>query len=155
MRLPWMNMGIKPTFVMAQLWEGEISERTISRALQKIGLTRKKKPMGIVNAPDAKRSEFLNQLGDPLIAPPGICRWVRYGWAGWLWVRMVGYGGTILLDSNPVAAKVALIWLQATLDGQLIAPFTVEGACNRSVFEIWLETCAMPVLQPGEWGKSG
>ena len=28
---------------MAQLWEGEISERTISRALKKIGFTRKKR----------------------------------------------------------------------------------------------------------------
>lgn len=36
-------------------------------------------------------------------------------------------------------------------NGQLIAPFTVEGACNRSIFEIWLETCLIPVLQPGEW----
>lgn len=36
-------------------------------------------------------------------------------------------------------------------DGQLIAPFTVEGACNRTVFETWLETCLIPVLHPGEW----
>ena len=36
-------------------------------------------------------------------------------------------------------------------NGQLIAPFTVEGACNRTVFEIWLESCLIPVLQPGEW----
>jgi len=36
-------------------------------------------------------------------------------------------------------------------DGQLIAPFTVEGACNRSVFETWLETCLIPLLKPGEW----
>lgn len=36
-------------------------------------------------------------------------------------------------------------------NGQLIAPFTVEGNCNRSVFEIWLETGLVPVLQPGEW----
>lgn len=35
-------------------------------------------------------------------------------------------------------------------DGELIAPFTVEGACNRSVFETWLETCLSPVLRPGE-----
>jgi DDE superfamily endonuclease len=32
----------------------------------------------------------------------------------------------------------------------LMAPFTVEGACNRSVFEIWLESCLLPVLQPGQ-----
>jgi len=36
-------------------------------------------------------------------------------------------------------------------DGQLIAPFTIEGSCDRSVFETWLETCLIPVLQPGEW----
>lgn len=34
---------------MAQLWEGDISSRTISRALQKVGLTRKKRHMGIAN----------------------------------------------------------------------------------------------------------
>lgn len=36
-------------------------------------------------------------------------------------------------------------------DGQLIAPFTVEGACNRTVFETWLTTCLIPNLRPGEW----
>jgi transposase len=43
--------------------------------------------------------------------------------------------------------------------GKLIAPFTVvraaspigEGACNRTVFETWLENCLIPVLSPGEW----
>jgi transposase len=34
--------------------------------------------------------------------------------------------------------------------GQLMAPFTVEGACNRAVFEIWLETCLIPMLKPGQ-----
>ncbi len=34
---------------MAQLWEAEISSRTISRALQTLGLTRKKRHMGIAN----------------------------------------------------------------------------------------------------------
>ena len=24
-------------------------------------------------------------------------------------------------------------------DGKLIAPFTIKGACNRNVFEIWLK----------------
>lgn len=33
---------------------------------------------------------------------------------------------------------------------QLIAPFTVEGACNRTVFETWIETCLLKVLQPGQ-----
>ena len=35
-------------------------------------------------------------------------------------------------------------------DGHLIAPFTIEGSCNRLVFETWLETCLIPTLQPGQ-----
>ena len=35
---------------MANLWPGAISQRTISRGLQKIGFTRKKKPRAIRNA---------------------------------------------------------------------------------------------------------
>ena len=37
--------GDKTQAEMAELWEGEISARTISRALQKIGFTRKKRRM--------------------------------------------------------------------------------------------------------------
>jgi len=33
---------------------------------------------------------------------------------------------------------------------QLMAPFTIEGACNRTVFEIWLERCLIPLLKPGQ-----
>jgi hypothetical protein len=36
-------------------------------------------------------------------------------------------------------------------DSQLIAPFTVEGSCNRTVFETWLVNCLIPVLHPGDW----
>ncbi len=39
--------GDKTQVEMANLWSGGISERTISRALKKIGFTRKKKLMGI------------------------------------------------------------------------------------------------------------
>lgn len=42
--------GDKTQEEMAQLWEGDISSRTISRALKKIGFTRKKRPMGTKNA---------------------------------------------------------------------------------------------------------
>jgi len=41
--------GDKTQKEMAQLWEGEISSRTIARALKKIGFTRKKKPMVTAN----------------------------------------------------------------------------------------------------------
>ena len=33
---------------------------------------------------------------------------------------------------------------------QLMAPFTVEGACNRVVFETWIENCLVPALKPGQ-----
>ena len=42
--------GDKTQEQMAQLWDGEISSRTISRALRKIGFTRKKKLMVTKNA---------------------------------------------------------------------------------------------------------
>lgn len=41
--------GDKTQSEMAQVWDAEISQRTISRALQKIGHTRKKKPTGTAN----------------------------------------------------------------------------------------------------------
>lgn len=44
------NHSDKTQEEMAELWECKISSRTISRALQKIGFTRKKKPMAIRNA---------------------------------------------------------------------------------------------------------
>jgi transposase len=41
--------GGKTQEQMAQLWEEQISTRTISRALHKLGLSRKKRPMAIEN----------------------------------------------------------------------------------------------------------
>jgi transposase len=51
--------GDKTQAEMAELWEEEISARTISRALQKIGFTRKKRPMvtGSGTKPNVKRLE--------------------------------------------------------------------------------------------------
>ena len=40
--------------------------------------------------------------------------------------------------------------IAALCNQQVVAPFTVEGSCNRSVFEIWLETCLIPLLQPAQ-----
>lgn len=41
--------GDKTQAEMADLWEGDIGARTISRGLHKIGFTRKKRPMATVN----------------------------------------------------------------------------------------------------------
>jgi transposase len=40
--------------------------------------------------------------------------------------------------------------IAALCNQNIIAPFTVEGACNRTVFETWLETFLVPVLTTGQ-----
>ena len=40
--------------------------------------------------------------------------------------------------------------IAALCNHNLIAPFTVEGACNRTVFETWLENCLLPLLEAGQ-----
>ncbi len=40
--------------------------------------------------------------------------------------------------------------IAALCNHQLLAPFTIEGACNRQVFETWIETCLLPELKPGQ-----
>ncbi|MBD2390143.1 transposase [Aphanizomenon flos-aquae FACHB-1416] len=52
------------------------------------------------------------------------------------------------LKSSKKQGRVNII--AAYSNGKLFAPFTVEGACNRSVFETWLETCLLPSLKPGQ-----
>jgi transposase len=42
--------GDKTQVEMAKLWKEQISDRTISRALKKIGFTRKKRPMATTSA---------------------------------------------------------------------------------------------------------
>ena len=46
---------------MAELWPEEISDRTISRALEKIGFTRKKKLMVIEKEMKLKDKHFLKK----------------------------------------------------------------------------------------------
>jgi transposase len=52
------------------------------------------------------------------------------------------------LKSGTRAGRVNM--MAAYCQRQLMAPFTVEGSCNRVVFELWLETCLIPVLKPGQ-----
>ena len=40
--------------------------------------------------------------------------------------------------------------IAALCNQHLLAPFTVEGSCNRSVFETWLESCLIPALGSGQ-----
>lgn len=52
--------GEKTQAQMAEVWGNGISERTISRALKKIGLTCKKRPMAIKNKMNSSAKTFLN-----------------------------------------------------------------------------------------------
>jgi hypothetical protein len=52
------------------------------------------------------------------------------------------------LKSGRRSGRVNMI--AALCDQSLIASFTVEGACNRTVFEAWLETCLLPTLVIGQ-----
>jgi transposase len=52
------------------------------------------------------------------------------------------------LKSGSRKGRVNMI---ATLCNQkLSASFTIEGYCNRTVFEMWLETCLVPTLITGQ-----
>lgn len=41
-------------------------------------------------------------------------------------------------------------WIAALKLGNLFAPMTFAGSCNRDLFELWLEECLVPQLQPGD-----
>ena len=41
--------------------------------------------------------------------------------------------------------------IAAYCNHQLMSPFTIVGACNRTVFETWIETCLIGSLKPGQW----
>lgn len=52
------------------------------------------------------------------------------------------------LKSGKRSIRVSII--SGLNQGKLIAPLTLEGACNRSVFEQWLAEKLLPVLKPGQ-----
>ena len=110
----------------------------------------KKKTYGYRERDEAKRAAFLAQLVDPkashlvYVDESGMDERDDYGY-GWSPAGERLYG----LKAGRRQGRVNMI--AGYRAGQLIAPFTVEGACNRTVFEIWLETCLIPVRKPGDW----
>ncbi len=41
-------------------------------------------------------------------------------------------------------------WIAALRQGNLFAPMTFSGSCNRDLFEMWLQECLLPQLQSGD-----
>ncbi len=58
--------------------------------------------------------------------------------------------GSVFMHLNRSRREGRVNMIAALCNQNLIAPFTVEGACNRTVFETWLETCLVPVLEAGQ-----
>lgn len=142
--------GDKTQAEMAQLWEGDISARTIARGFKRIGFTRKKKTYGYCQRDEVKRAEFQQYLATcnaealVYVDEAGMDERDDYGY-GWS-----PKGNRFeALKSGRRQGRINMI--AAYRMHQLIAPFTVEGACHRSVFETWLETCLIPALRPGQW----
>lgn len=109
----------------------------------------KKKTYGYRERDEAKRAEFIAQLAAlPLekivyLDESGMDERDDYDY-GW------NERGQRLhaLKSGRRVGRINMI--AALCNQQLLAPFTIEGACNRTVFETWVETCLIPVIQPGQ-----
>ena len=72
------------------------------------------------------------------------------GWIAEMYMIMVGMKkGSAFMHSNRSRREGRVNMIAALCNQNLIAPFTVEGACNRTVFETWLKTCLLPTLEPG------
>lgn len=65
-----------------------------------------------------------------------------------------GYGyceqGERYHDLKTGQRKGRVNMIAALNQNQLFATFTLEGSCNREVIELWLETCLIPELKPGQ-----
>ena len=109
----------------------------------------KKKTYGYQERDEERRKQFVEQLASK--APASV---VYVDEAGMDNRDEYAYGWNPrgarfhALKSGRRQGRVNMI--AAFCDGHLLAPFTVEGACNRAVFETWLKTCLIPLLKPGQ-----
>ncbi|MHC5737458.1 IS630 family transposase [Nostoc sp.] len=140
--------GDKTQARMAQLWSLNISTRTISRGLKKIGWSRKK-TYGYRERDNAKRAIFIQQLEKipesqrVYVDESGMDPRDNYDY-GWC------QRGQRFEALKSVRRTGRVNMIAAYCQQQLMPPFTVEGACNRVVFETWVSTCLIPVLKPGQ-----
>jgi len=119
--------------------------------LTEAALDAKKKTYGYRQRDAAQRADFQAQIGaDPRAAhlvyidEAGMDERDNYGYA-YAPAGERAYG----LKSGRRQGRINM--LAGYRGTELIAPFTLEGACNRTVFELWLETCLIPTLTPGDW----
>ncbi len=144
-----LSHGDKTQAEMAKLWEGQKARSHHLTGIEENWLYAKKKTYGYRSRDEAKRQAFIAQLST---LPPekivyldesGMDNRDEYDY-GWNEKGQRFHA----LKSGRREGRVNII--AALCNQNLIAPFTVEGACNRTVFEIWLETCLLPRLEPGQ-----
>ena len=59
-------------------------------------------------------------------------------------------GGNPSMLSNQVNAPTRVSGMAALRQGELFAPITFSGSCNRDLFELWLEQSLLPQLQTSD-----
>jgi transposase len=117
--------------------------------LPETGYNSKKKTYGYRERDEEKRREFLQKL-EQIESQ----RKVYVDEAGFDNREDYPYGYSRLgercyaLKSGKKRERVS--WLSALKEGQLLAPLTFEGSCNRDLFETWLKNCLLPQLEPGD-----
>jgi transposase len=106
----------------------------------------KKKTYGYRERDALKRAEFLETLADiepsrrVYVDESGMDQREDYGY-GWCEAGQRFEA----LKSGRRGGRINMIAAYCGCD--LLAPFTVEGSCNRTIFETWIETCLVPNLQ--------
>lgn len=114
--------------------------------LEKDWIYAKKKTYGYRERDDVKRAEFLEKLSkiEPsrrvYVDESGMDHRDDYGY-GWCEAGQRFEA----LKSGRREGRINMI--AAYCGADLLAPFTVNGACNRTVFETWIETCLVPKLR--------
>lgn len=109
----------------------------------------KKKTYGYREQDETKRQAFIAQLSTLALAEvvyvdeAGMDSRDDYAY-GW------NQRGQRFHALKPGRRQDRVNMIAALCNQHLTAPFTIEGACNRTVIEIWLETCLLPVLNPGQ-----
>ena len=97
---------------MAKLWEGEISERTISRGFKKISWCSKKRLMAFPERDEVKRQAFIANLSS---VPTAQIVYLDESPERWALISTIMVGmkeGSVLWHSNPDEVRAQSIGLQ-------------------------------------------
>lgn len=127
-----------------------VTQPTISRALSKLGITRKKKTTSY-KEPDAQQKQVfqtaLSNVTDQTLLiyldecgiPQNLYR--EYGWAP---------EGEVVLGKRTGKRERKLNLIAGYSQAELKAPFLYEGVMNAALFNTYLTEFLLPVLKPGQ-----